>query len=123
MPSILKTFRKGKGEHMIGSDRYIDLGDIEFEDMGPENLTFVKVAEIYRYEDISNLANLVYNGNILILDYNSMANDQLALKRIINELKSVVKDINGDVAGIGKNLIMVTPSGVKVDRNKLRGPY
>jgi SepF-like predicted cell division protein (DUF552 family) len=65
----------------------------------------------------------VYNGNILILDYTSIANDELTLKRITNELKYVVKDMNGDVAGIAKNMMIVTPRGIKVDRNKIRaGP-
>ena len=30
---------------------------------------------------------------------------------------------NGDVAGIGKNLIIVTSGGLTVDRNKIRGSY
>jgi hypothetical protein len=35
----------------------------------------------------------------------------------------MVSDINGDVVGIGNNLMIITPSGVKIDRKKLRGEY
>ena len=35
----------------------------------------------------------------------------------------MVNDINGDVAGIGNNLMIITPSNVKIDRRKLRGKY
>jgi SepF-like predicted cell division protein (DUF552 family) len=40
-----------------------------------------------------------------------------------NELKNVARDTGGDVAAIGNNLIVVTPSGIKVDRHKLKGGY
>jgi SepF-like predicted cell division protein (DUF552 family) len=30
-------------------------------------------------------------------------------------------DIGGDVAGIGNNLMVVSPNGVKVERRKIRG--
>jgi len=82
----------------------------------------VRVAEIYRYEDLRHLSDFVYNGDILILDYTSIANDDLTLRRIISELKSIAKDVGGDVAGIGKNYLMITPSGIKISRKKIRGP-
>ncbi len=41
-------------------------------------------------------------------------------QRIISELKNVAKDVDGDVVAIGKNYLFVTPSGIKIDRNKIR---
>jgi SepF-like predicted cell division protein (DUF552 family) len=83
----------------------------------------VKVAEIYRYEDLSAVTQPVYNGNILLVDYSALSNDSLTLKRITNELKAVARDTNGDVAAIGKNIIVVTPNGIKVDRQKIKGGF
>ncbi len=45
------------------------------------------------------------------------------MRRISAELRSVATDVNGDVAGVGKNLIVVTSGGLMVDRNKIRGSY
>ena len=45
------------------------------------------------------------------------------LKRVTNELKNVARDCNGDVAAIGNNLIVVTPNGMRIDRNKMRGGF
>ena len=125
MPSILKKPFKRimRDEASVGGDKYIDLGDIEFDEISDDEQINVKVAEIFRYEDLADLAEYVYKGNILLLDFTSISNDQLALKRVINELKSVVRDTNGDVAGVGKNMLIVTPTGIKVDRKKIRGPY
>ncbi len=118
-----KPFKKGSEDKPVyEADRYIDLGSLSFdEDMaaGAANM-YVRVAEIHRYEDLATLTNIVYNGNMLILDFNPIANDRLTLKRVTNELKSVVADTNGDLAGISKNFLVVTPGGVKIDRAKIK---
>jgi SepF-like predicted cell division protein (DUF552 family) len=85
--------------------------------------TVVKVGELFRYDDLSLLTNEVYNGNIVVVDYTSIANDDLTMKRITAELKNVARDVEGDVAGVGKNLLMVTPRAVKIDRNKIKGGF
>ena len=83
----------------------------------------VRVAEIYRFEDLKHLTKLLYEGNAVLIDYTSISNDDLALRRIVSELQSVAEDTNGDVAGVGKNLLLVTSNGQKIDRNKIRGSY
>jgi SepF-like predicted cell division protein (DUF552 family) len=35
----------------------------------------------------------------------------------------VSRDVNGDVAGVGKNMLAVTPTGVFINRDILRGAY
>ena len=121
MPSFLKRRLKPKGFGAPEPRKYIDLNEydtgIDISTTGP----MVRVAEIYRYEDLRHLSDFVYNGDILILDYTSIANDDLTLRRIISELKSIAKDVGGDVAGIGKNYLMITPGGIKISRKKIRG--
>lgn len=110
-----------------GAEQYIDLTEMVFEDeglMGTEGAqTVVKVGELFRYEDLSALTSHVYAGNIVVVDYTSIANDDLTMKRVTAELKNVARDVDGDVAGVGKNLLMVTPKAVKIDRNKIKGGY
>ncbi|OGS43399.1 MAG: hypothetical protein A3K76_05425 [Euryarchaeota archaeon RBG_13_57_23] len=109
------------------AEQYIDLTDMVFEDeslMGTEGArTVVKVGEMFRYEDLSSLTSEVYNDNIVIVDFTSIANDDLTMKRVTAELKNVARDIDGDVAGVGRNLLMVTPRGIKIDRNKIKGGF
>ncbi len=111
----------------MGAEQYIDLTDMVFEDegiLGGEGAqTLVKVGELFRYDDLSNLTSQVYSGNILVIDYTSVANDDLTMKRLTAELKNVARDVDGDVAGVGKNLLMVTPRSIKIDRNKLKGGF
>jgi len=125
-----KSFPSGEEastKESLGAEQYVDLTESVFEDenlMGPEGAqTVVKVGELFRYEDLSLLTNEVYNGNIVVVDYTSIANDDLTMKRITAELKNVARDVDGDVAGVGKNLLMVTPRAVKIDRNKIKGGF
>jgi len=125
MALFKKPFSRSKEEvQTVETDQYIDLSQLHFEEESPlSGAGMVKVAELYRYEDVSSIAKPVYNGNILLIDYSAVQNDSLTLKRITSELKAVARDINGDVAAIGKNLIVVTPNGIKVDRHKIKGGF
>ncbi len=117
--------RKNAKKPHAKEEQYIDLGEMTFEDeaLGVHAGSTVRVAEIYRFEDLKNLTKLLYEGNTVLIDYTSISNDDLALRRIVSELQSVAEDTNGDVAGVGKNLLLVTSNGQKIDRNKIRGSY
>ena len=124
MPLLKKPLKRGKDDVTpVETDQYIDLGSMYTAEEGAFGGASVKVAEIYRYEDINNITQPVYDGNVLLIDYSNMANDTNELKRVTNELKNVARDTNGDVAAIGNNLIVVTPSGMKIDRHKLKGGF
>jgi hypothetical protein len=83
----------------------------------------VRVGEIQRYEDLKDFTDYVYGGNVLILDFSPIAEEEVILKRITNDLKKLAQEINGDIAGIGNNLMIIAPSDVKIERRKLRGKY
>lgn len=123
MAFIKKPFKK-LVEGGTESDAYIDLGELTFEDSSPLGQVaqhWVRVAEVYRYEDLGDLTTHIYNGDLLLIDYTSLANDELALKRMTADLKNVAQDTGGDVAAVGKNWLLATPSGIKIDRNKIKG--
>jgi len=104
-----------------GMPHFIDLGEYSKKKVAGKGRGIeIKVAEIESFEDIRSLSNYVYDGNILILDFSAIMNDDLSLKRIVTELKRLVEDIDGDLAGISKNLLLVTPKQVYIDRKKLR---
>ena len=105
-----------------GSD-YIDLEEYtQGSEMFDANASMmVRVAEIHKYDDLRDFANYVYQGNLLLLDFSSIANDEIILRRVTGDLKKLIADINGDIAGLGKTMLIVSPTGVKIDRPKARG--
>lgn len=81
----------------------------------------VRVAEIQKYDDLREYANYVYQGNLLLLDFSPIAGDEIVLRRVTGDLKKLVADINGDIAGLGKTMLIIAPTGVRIDRHKQRG--
>ena len=119
MAIIMGIFGKGKRKE----GEYIDLSEYGSKEAEEEAEMYVKVAELQKYEDVKDFMEHVYNGNILILDLEPLSYDDMELERTTNELKRVVKDIGGDIAGLGRNLIIVTPAKIRIDRRKMRAPF
>ncbi len=118
-----KTHKKAKKGEKLGSEEYIDLGELMEEGgIEVEADVMIKVAEIHRYEDVRNITDIVYDGNILLIDIDAIAGNQEAMNRVQSELKAVANDVTGDVAALSNNFLAVTPSGIAVDRKKIR-PY
>jgi SepF-like predicted cell division protein (DUF552 family) len=115
--------RRHHGSDTLEEGTFLDLGAMSFEDeagalAGTKGT--VRLAEILRFEDLNQVSKLAYQGDIVLLDYTSISNDSIAVKRMSVDLKNVTKDTGGDVAGIAKNLIAITPAGIRIDRNKIR---
>ena len=123
----MKIINKIFGERNTGDvDGYIDLEKYTESTSGetPSGAKmYVRVGEIQRYEDLKEFVDYVYGGNVLILDFSQIADEEVILKRITKDIKKMVTEINGDIAGIGNNLMIVSPSDVKVERRKLRGKF
>ncbi len=115
--------RRHHGSETLDEGSFLDLGAMQFEDevgalAGARGA--VRLAEIIRFEDLHTVSKYAYQGDIVLLDYTSIANDQIAMKRLSIDLKNVAKDTGGDVAGIAKNLLCIAPAGIRIDRQKIR---
>ena len=122
-PGIL---RRHHGNETLEEGSFVDLGSMRFDDeasalAGARGA--VRLAELMRYEDLHTVSKYAYQGDIVLVDYTSISNDQIAMKRLSVDLKNVARDTGGDVAGIAKNLLAITPAGIRIDRQKIRGTF
>ncbi len=118
--------RRHHGNETLEEGSFLDLGAMQFEDEAAGLAGAhgnVRLAELLRFEDLHTVSKLAYQGDIVLVDYTSIANDQIAMKRLSVDLKNVAKDTGGDVAGIAKNLLAITPAGIRIDRQKLRPSF
>lgn len=125
-PILRKKKLENSEEEQKGEARkFIDLNDLKFpnDDVFDGPIRSIKVAEVYRYEDVLKAEEFVYNGNILLLDFKQILNDDLLMRRIIDEIKSVSRDVEGDVAKISDNIIAMTPKGISIDRARVKGSF
>jgi len=127
MPTMgLKSLFTSKAPPAKTATLGTDFIDLEEYTQGTELIDgtasmLVRVAEITKYEDLRGYANWVYQGNLLLLDFSAIKNDEIVLRRVTGDLKKLVADINGDIAGLGTTMLIIAPTGVKIDRHKARG--
>ncbi len=117
---------KTESQPVPESEKFIDLGDIDIDGLdleGGAGGMELRVAEVTTFEDLGPVVDQVYDGNLVLVDISALSTDDTAMRRVANELKSVARDVNGDVAGVGKNMLAVTPTGVFINRDVLRGAY
>ena len=97
----------------------MDLG--QFEEKGGSPEIVLRVAELGTTEILPEIKKEIYAGNIVLVDIARLKRDQAALDRSIGELKKAIEDVSGDIAGIGDDLVVLVPSGIKIDREKVVG--
>lgn len=123
MAKLIDKILGGNVKSATSADDYteIDLSKYEevLEDEPAE--TYIKIAEITNINQVAALKQEVYNGNILMIDISNIKSDELLRDRVLKELKDVVVDVHGDIAGVKGNTVIVTPSGIKIDRSKIIG--
>ena len=116
---ILGDKKTGDAKGYVDLERYVESSG----DRTVPAKMHVRVGEIQRYEDLKEFTDYVYGGNVLILDFSPIVEEEVILKRITNDLRKLTGEINGDIAGIGNNLMIISPSDVKIERRKLRGKF
>ena len=111
----------GKSERLsVEEYEELDLGEYESE-IVEEAETLIKVAEVTGLNEVPEIRRQIYDGNIVIADIAFLRHDKLTLDRILKDLKQLAEDVNGDIVGLGEDYVVVTPTGIRVDRNKIRG--
>jgi len=98
-------------------DNYIEL-ELEKEDGSKtaKNIS-VEVEKIQDYADSDRIQKKVRDGSILLVKIRDLKQkDMNELKRAIARIKKTCMAINGDIAGIGEDWMIVTPAIAKVYR-------
>jgi SepF-like predicted cell division protein (DUF552 family) len=103
----------------LADQEFIDLRDHDAPSGGSADVN-VRVAEMHQVDDLKAISGLVYEGDLLMVDFGPLEDDEVAMQRITKEFKRIADDVGGDVAGFGENTLIVAPEGVDIDRCKVR---
>jgi hypothetical protein len=86
---------------------------------GISGKTYLKAVPLRELADLDNIKAEVKAGNILILRITPLANKSIEdVKRAVNELCEFAESINGDIARLGEERVVVCPPNVKIWREK-----
>ncbi len=116
--ALRKLLKKANSTNRYSLDDFVELETINLENSSSVT-RFVKVCKLRGYADIEKVTKELNYGNIVIADIKNLAiRSENELKYAIKEMKRIVETINGDIAGISENHLIITPTGIKIDRTK-----
>jgi len=97
-------------------DRIIGRKESDVEALGE---TYIKAIPLRAYEDVDVIKSEVRAGNIIITNVAPLAKHNIEdVKRAINELNEYAALINGDIARLGEERVILTPKTVKIWRGR-----
>ena len=115
---VIGLFRGRKDDRDIETTT-VSLMDIEQSEEPTPAEIYIRVATLTSLTQLPELKREIFKGNIIMLDVSGMKNDKLTMNRALKDLKEVTIDMKGDIAGIGEQWVVVTPTAIKVDRTRL----
>jgi SepF-like predicted cell division protein (DUF552 family) len=84
-----------------------------------QNVIYIKAIPLRAYEDIDIIKAEVRAGNIVICNVAPLAKTDIEdVKRGINELNEYANMVEGDIARLGEERVIVTPKNIQIWRNK-----
>ena len=101
------------------ADEYVemDLDDLETASGGAA--MNVHVAEVSDQRDTIDIKDAVYDGDLVIADITRLRTEDRTAEHIIDELRQVAQEVDGDIVQKGDDQLIVTPTGVGISRRKL----
>jgi SepF-like predicted cell division protein (DUF552 family) len=115
---IRKAFSDSSNDSHDGDYLEIDLG----EQTKKEKKVMVKLFTLKQYEDVNDILNSLREGyTIAIIDIQTLRKkDSIELKRAISKLKKTTDALEGNIAGFGENIVIVTPSFAQIHKEVLQ---
>lgn len=93
--------------------------DVEDETMYENADAYVKSLNLNRVEDVEIIMTEAKAGNVLLLNIADLnKRNAVKLKELVGQVKSGVEGINGDIARVSAERLIVTPANVKIIKSK-----
>lgn len=104
---------KGEGS----PEDYLEI-DLEKEEKNTKVL--VKLFTLKKYDDVNPILNVLREGYaIAIIDIKTLkSKDPIELKRAVSKIKKTADALEGNIAGFGENLLIVTPPFAQIQKDE-----
>ena len=115
--NIAKAF---KSKENMGEE-YIEI-DVS-KDIGSKAKIIVRPFILRDYDETSKILEILREGTIIaLIDIKPLKNkDIVELKRAIAKLKKTTDAMEGNIAGFGENMIIITPAFAKIHKAEKAG--
>ena len=114
---IMSKILGGGGNRSV--DDYVELDLDDFAEAHADTGMQVYIAEIGDQGDVIPIKDAVYDGDFVIADITRHSTSDRTVEHIIDELRQVAQEVDGDIVQKGDDQIVITPTGVSISREKL----
>ncbi len=98
----------------ISETNYLEIDDMDSSHQGK---FMIRVETLSEFSDTSIIQEYVRNGDIVWVRIKPLKEKDITeLKRSVDRLRKTCIAINGDVAGIDEDYLVLTPPGVSIHR-------
>ena len=116
---VFKKLKKALSNSRRNSEIDDEYLEIDLGKEKKENKVIVKLYVLKQYEDVTKILNDLREGyTIAIIDIKILKQkDSIELKRAVSKIKKTADALEGNIAGFGENLVIVTPSFAKISKD------
>ncbi|MFC6716499.1 cell division protein SepF [Natrialbaceae archaeon GCM10025810] len=107
------------GNQARTADDYVELNIDDVAGTSAEASMQVHVAEVGGQAAAIDIKDAVYDGDVVIADITRLRTKDKTVEHIVDELRQVAKEVDGDIVRKGDDQIIITPTGVRIGREKL----
>ncbi|WP_253736354.1 cell division protein SepF [Halohasta salina] len=107
------------GSDQRNAEDYVELDLDSFETATGGAGPSVRIAEIAGRQDVIPIKDTVYDGDLVIADITRHSTQDRTVEQIIDELRQVAEEVNGDIVQKGDDQLIITPTGISISREKL----
>jgi hypothetical protein len=101
-------------EEEIIEDDFVEL-DAEMTEQNQK--VVVRAETLRKFDDVENVQEQLRNNRIIWVNIKPLKQkDMSKLKRAVKRLKKTVRSVDGDIAGVDEDWIVVTPGYAEIER-------
>lgn len=116
MTFLEKLLKRGDS---LDIEDFLNNIDVEEETMYEDADAFVKPVALNRPEDAQIIVAEAKAGNIVLVNIADLSKrNAIKLKELITNVKQGISELDGDIARISTDKVLVTPSKVKIIKRK-----
>ncbi|MGM0606300.1 MAG: cell division protein SepF [Halobacteriota archaeon] len=101
------------------TEDYVELNLDDFETANGTSGVEVRIAEINDKQDVIAIKDAVYDGDLVIADITRHSTTDQTIEHVIDELRQVAEEVDGDIVQKGDGQLIITPTGMGISRSKL----
>ena len=103
----------------LNIEDYMNSAEMENVDVMNEPADFyIKPLTLQQESDIQTIENELQKKNIILLNVSELAKRPNTLKGLVDTIREYINKINGDIAKIDEDKIILSPAKVKIIKSK-----